>query len=308
MKKLIVTVITFIAVFALVSSCRKNDNPNLGPLTRVPLPLLTDSASDEIIPSTGSFTRSFTVDLYFKSDVQPKSIDIVVVKDGVKTNYSDTSMKILQAGITTFPTIVTFADTTLVRLFGPLGLGDIYEFGANITLQNGEEVPAFITGTSTIKGGSAYGPDIAKLPGANVELTYKTPCQFDATIFSGSYTFVEDDWADFAPGDAVPSVTAGPAANQITIVAYPNPAYGTNRQPMIVTIDTLNPGAGNASVANQVIGDYGGAPPNNTVQTDGGAAAGNSFVDFCTGEVHLSLDFNLGSAGDYPGNIMDITK
>jgi len=303
MKKIIVPLIICLAVFGSMISCRKNNNPKLGPITSVPLMNLIDTANDALIPDTGAFTRTFTVDLYYKDDV-PKSIDVVVVKNGAKTNYSDSSIKILQAGVTTFPTNITFTNTSIVNLFGPIALGDIYEFGVNITLQNGTVIPGFIVGDSNLKGGNAYGSDIGKLPGETPVIAYKSPCAYNQSILIGTYKIVQDDWQDYVGlPKPVPPVTAGPAANQITLMVYPGAGAGTNAQPMIVTIDTLNAGVGNASVATQIIGDYPGAP-NSTAQTD--ANSSQSYVDFCSGEIHLDLDFTLAGT-TYSGFVMDIT-
>ena len=310
MKKIIVPLIICLVVFGSIVSCRKNNNPKLGPITSVPLMNLIDTANDALIPDTGAFTRTFVVDLYYKDDV-PKSIDIVVAKNGAKTNYNDSSIKIFQAGITTFPSTITVTNTSIVNLFGPIALGDIYEFGVNITLQNGTVIPGFIVGDSDLKGGPDYGSDITKLPGENYEVVYKSPCAYSQSLLTGTYKIIEDDWQDYVNlPQPVPPVTAGPAANQITLMVYPGAGAGTNAQPMIVTIDTLNPGAGNASVANQIIGDYpADGATNATAQTDV-ADASNSYVDFCTGEIHLDLDFTLPNgpyAGTYSGNVMDIT-
>jgi hypothetical protein len=311
MKKIIVPLIICVAIFGSMLSCRKNDNPKLGPITSVPLLNFIDTANDRLIPDTGAFTRTFTVDLYYKSDVKPKSIDIVIVKNGAKTNYNDSSIKILQAGVTTFPSAITFTNISIVNLFGSIALGDIYEFGANITLQNGTVIPGFIVGDSNLKGGSDYGSDIAQLPGENYIVTYKSPCAYNQSILTGTYKIIRDDWQDYVNlPQPVPPVTPGPAANQITLMVYPGAAAGTNAKPMIVTIDTLNAGGGNATVANQIIGDYPGAGATNATAQTNVADANNSFVDFCTGEIHLELDFTLPNgpnAGTYPGNVMDIT-
>jgi hypothetical protein len=304
MKKLIVPIISCLMVFGMMSSCRKVDNPKLPSISRVPLPLLTDTLypGDQLIPAgSGTFTRSVIVDVYFKEDVKPKSMDLVIVKNGAKTNYSAASIKTLKAGITTFPTTVTFTQADIQNLFGNVALGDIFEIGASVTAQDGTVYPAFtvgtfIPGTDTVNlaGGSPYGADIASLAGSSVELTYKSPCAFDASAFSGGYVVVKDGWNDYAVGAAIPSVVPGPAANQFTLTVYPATGVGINRKPMIMTIDTLNAGAGNASIPPTNIGDYPPGDPNMMTHTTGG----DSFVDFCTGEITLDLDFGDAN-GDY---------
>ncbi len=319
MKKLIVSIISCLVVVGMISSCRKVDNPKLPSISRVPLPLLTDSLypGDQLLPAAAAFTRTVTVDVYFKEDVPPKSMDLVIVKNGSATNYSASSIKVLHAGITTFPATVTFTDADIQSLFGtPVALGDIYEVGANVTAKDGTVYPAYTAGTYkpgtdtvNLPGGSAYGADIASLAGSNVSLTYKAPCKFDASVFVGDYQIVEDDWADYSnlPKPA-PPVVLGPASNQLTLNVYPGVGAGTNRKPMIVTIDTTNAGGGNAVVPLQTIGDY-GADANAGARTN--ANATKSYVDFCTGEIHLYLDFVFPApdpdAGTYAGFTLDMT-
>lgn len=108
-------------------------------------------------------------------------------------------------------------------------------------------------------------------------------CPFDATASAGTYHVIDDsNWNDFAPGDAI-DVTAGPGANQISMVFYPNPAFGSNRKPVVIDVD---PATGTATIKSQVFGDYPGAP-NSLIQ-------GGGFVFSCTGVISLSNDLTVG--------------
>jgi hypothetical protein len=108
-------------------------------------------------------------------------------------------------------------------------------------------------------------------------------CPFDATASAGTYHVIDDsNWNDFVPGDPI-TVTAGPGANQISMIAYPSPAFGSNRKPTVIDVD---PATGTATIKSQVFGDYPGAP-NSIIQ-------GAGFVFSCTGVISLSNDLTVG--------------
>jgi len=98
--------------------------------------------------------------------------------------------------------------------------------------------------------------------------TVTAPCVYDQTVFTGDFTVITDTWQDFNPGEKV-KVEPGPGANQITITAYPAPAYGTNRKGYVLDV---NAAANTVTGKTQIIGDYfpftaGGAPFLNTTMT-----------------------------------------
>jgi len=111
-------------------------------------------------------------------------------------------------------------------------------------------------------------------------------CPFSQASSIGNYTVVSDaQWADFSAGDPI-TVTAGADANTINFLAYPSPAAGgTNRQLWIVKVD---PATGAATMANQYIGDYPGAP--------NAKSAATGFVFSCTGVITLSVDVTYGGS------------
>src|SRR5690242_12363032 len=98
-RYLLFSLLTAIVFFA----CRKVDNPNLPEnLERVPLPVLTKDASTNAVISfqdVNAFKGTFSVDLFFKDDVKPRKLDVVIMK-----NENPSTAKTLQADITTFPT------------------------------------------------------------------------------------------------------------------------------------------------------------------------------------------------------------
>jgi hypothetical protein len=117
-------------------------------------------------------------------------------------------------------------------------------------------------------------------------------CPFIAPI-GGTYKVLQDDWADWSPGDLV-QVEDGPGPNQVNLShVYPNPAYGDIIDPLIVDVDPAN---GIATVPETNYGNYSkiAFEPSMT-------AVGGGFVFSCTGTIDLTLD-HFAPSGDY-GNL-----
>lgn len=113
-------------------------------------------------------------------------------------------------------------------------------------------------------------------------------CGFNQSVFKGGFKVVKDGWADFSVGDLV-TVSPGPTATQITIIAYPAPqAGGTNRKPIVLDV---NPATNAVTVKSQVYGDY---PPTNFNLS----VRGTGNVNSCTGTITLSLIHSEGGS-DY---------
>lgn len=113
-------------------------------------------------------------------------------------------------------------------------------------------------------------------------------CPYVAPM-GGSYKVIQDDWFDWSPGDIV-TVTDGPGANQLNLSAvWPNPAYGTIVNPLVVTV---NPATGAASIpAGVTFGNYG--------SYNASTLAGNTgYVFSCTGTVTLTIHVDAGPFGD----------
>lgn len=117
-------------------------------------------------------------------------------------------------------------------------------------------------------------------------------CPFVGPV-GGNFRVVQDDWQDWAPGDVV-SVLDGPGANQINLRnVWPNPAYGSVVNPLIVNID---PATGTAKVPLVTFGAY------SPLATARGAGAGDvaGYVFSCTGFITLNLavTYNGSSQGN----------
>lgn len=135
-------------------------------------------------------------------------------------------------------------------------------------------------------------PDFAGISNYNMALTWSAVivCPFVSTGFGGNFQVLEDKWADFSPGEVV-TVATGPGANQISMTVYPKPGVGSNRVPIIVSID---PATGAATVALQAYGDYGGEVIKTTT------VGTNNYVFSCVGTITLRLNHTGNSNyGDY---------
>jgi hypothetical protein len=281
MKRIIIYSTVLVAIVAILNACRKDDNPRIPSLEKFEwMPLFVkDQTTDVSIDGKepASFVGKFTIDKYFETDINPQKADIVVIKNGDNAN-----IKMIKPDVTTFPTTVEITGPQLETLFGePIILGDNFTIGVDITTPGGKKFEAFPA------IGNSYAAGITAQPGASPTIDYLAACTFDKNSFNGPYEVIQDDWADFNPGETV-NVTPGAGVNQISVLAYPSPAYGTNRKPMLVDV---NPTTFAATITEQVIGDYTGAPP-------GATARGDGTVNPCGDELNLNVTFKIGGT-DY---------
>jgi hypothetical protein len=268
MKK-IVALILLVVVF--ISGCRKEDNPKVPDLTRFPLPLVQRvTGSDEVISAQNpsSFTGKFTVDLYFKSDEPPQKFDVVAIKNG---NVS--SVKTIQAGITTFPTTITLTGAQLINLFGSVAAGDRFDISVDVTTAAGVKYEAFPA------VGNAYASGVVSQPGASTSVRYEALCTYDPNIYQGNFVVITDEWADYLPGDIVP-------LTKVDATHFSFKYAAANAQPIVVTV---NANTNVVSVAKQVYGS--GYPPGWTYGdiSAQSVASANNFVAPCTSTFSVVL-------------------
>jgi hypothetical protein len=278
MKKVIIYFLVLPAIVSIFYACRKEDNPRLPDLEELSwLPLLVKDATTDVSISPSapqSFAGKFTIDNYFEGGANPQKVDVVAIKNNDKS-----SVKVLQADVTSFPAVIEVTGTQLLNLFGgTIVLGDAFDIGVDITTTSGKKFEAFPA------VGNAYAAGINAQPGSSPTIRYLAACTFDKNSFNGQYTVVEDEWADFKVGEKV-AVAPGPGDNQISITAYPSPAFGTNRKPMIINV---NPQTFAVTIPEQVIGDYDGAPP-------GATAKGSGTVNPCGDDINLLVTIKIGA-------------
>ena len=272
MKKAINYLFIFSMAGVFLNSCRKDDNPILPDLTKLPTPLiLKDASTDQVIDAVdpAAFSGTFTVDLFFDNDSPPEKMDIVIIKNGDKS-----VVKPIET-VTTYPTSITITGSQLESLFNePIVLGDFFDIGANIVL-NGRTYHAFPA------VGVAHASGVAAQPGASTFIRYGAVCAYDPEQYQGNFVVVEDEWADYQPGNTV-------VLTKIDDTKFSFKFLADNAQPIIVQV---NPADNSVSVAKQVYGaGYGGASwPYGPVSVNSVTSIDN-FVAPCEGIVSMVLD------------------
>lgn len=246
-------------------SCRKEDNPNLPDLIRVPQPQITKDASGDGTISRDNplgFQGKFIVDVYFDIDVKPQKFDIVAIKNDDKSKIVT-----IQQNVTTFPTTVNVTGQQLTDLFGePIVLGDKFTIGANVTTQSGQLIEAFP------KNATAFGSGVINQPGASPTINYIAVCPFNFDAFLGQVT-VEDPgfWGDY-------SATITKESDDTWRVS------GWVESPTYSFLIKVNAATQTVTIAKQVYG-----PTLPTTSFTNPAVEGNGTVNACTTEMTLRI-------------------
>lgn len=282
MKKVII--FSFLAAL-MVLSCRKDDNPRIPDLTRVPTPLIKkDATGDQTISAQdpGSFKGKFTVDLYFKSDVKPQKFDVVIIKNGNKAN-----VKTFKSDVTTFPTTFEITGAQLATLFGtPAVLNDKFDIGVDITTESGQKFEAFPAIAN------AFGAGVGNQLNASTTVRFEAVCKYNSAVYQGNFVVVEDVWEDYHAGDVV-------AITKIDDTHFSfNHVAAVGAVPIIITV---NPNDNTAKITKQSVGTqwaYGAVYVEPFVVTAGSASS--SFVAPCEQTVTLNIDYGY-KAGTFGG-------
>ena len=274
---------SFLAALVIFASCRKEDNPVLPDgLQRATIPQFAkDSSADLNISGQDplSFTGKFTLSQYFTTDQAFKSFDLVVIKNG-----EPSSVKVLQAGITSIPADFTVTGDQLTTLFdADIEAGDFFDIGADVILTSGQKLEAF-----PLDGNPNYDPNVFALPGLKpLTIRYAVLCQFDATQYDGDFVVVQDDWQDYQPGDIIP----------VTMIDETHISFeyaALDAQPIIVEVD---PTSNTTSVDNQYFGNYGAGFGDFFAESDPGNA--NNYVAPCQGILSVVLDISSDALGPF---------
>jgi hypothetical protein len=237
------SIIFSILASLLFLSCRKEDNPKIPDMIRVPVPLVgIDATSDKFISpvSPTAFKGKILVDMYFKTDVPPQKFDLVVMKNGNKSK-----VVVAKEGITSFPSVVDVTGTQLTSLFGePMKAGDRFDIAVDITIQSGQKFLAFPV------VGEPYGAGVFNQPGVNTAVQFLVPCPFVATEYAGDFLVVTDEWQDYSVGGIVPVKMVS-----ATQLSFEYAVDAGSAKPIILNI---NPADNSITVAKQLYGTYGG--------------------------------------------------
>ena len=257
----------------LVAGFRKSDNPNLPNLERVPVPKYTvDQTMDVLIQEPEKFRGKFTVDLYFKDDVKPKSMDIVVAR-----NEDYGTVKVFKSNVTTFPVTYEVTGQELATLFGipvtDIKPGDVFEFGSSMILQSGKVVPMF----SPV--GIGYGTGITNLPGASVLATYRAVCPLDIKNFVGSAAIEDPKFLEAT----YPVTVSLEGTDVLKITGFAGDASSVLRVNVINRTQT-------AAIASQIFAaDFFGY--------HNARAVGTGVIDACNKKIAMNLAFSVDEGG-----------
>lgn len=290
-------------MIVLFSACRKADNPKIPVLERVPVPSLSvvSGSSNVIAPSDiANYVGKVNVDVFFKSDILPKKMDLVIFK-----NNDTSGQKILKADITTFPSVITFTGPQVLALFGTIQTCDFFTIGVNITTANGTlyeafPKPVYINGTATSV--TPYGAGVAgQFGGVVTALKYKTKVEYDPEIYQGDFVVVKDDWADTQPGDPI---TLTKIDDTHFSFKYLSPGTPTliNAVPIIVTVD---PATNTPSITQQTAGT-GWTYDNSHAVTVSTSPSANNSLSPCSGGLSLNLTWYQG--GLNPNYVLILKK
>lgn len=288
MKKYIIN--CFLLATLFVVGCKKNDAryPFTVALTRVPYAnVIIDPTSSGAIDLTNitSFAGKFNITLLYPTDAPPSKVDVVIIKNGVNS-----SVKILQAGVTTFPsTTITISAAQIASLFGtPIALGDNYDVGVDIYTQDGTKYEAFpTTGTSNLLAYSGTGQ--SNQPGFVPSIRFSAICAYDPNVYQGNFVVSDPDWQDFSPGDVIVLTKI-----DATHFSWVDP-FVRNPVPVVVTV---NPKTNVVSIPKQTIGTswtYSANPatyPNPFVQT----GTGTNIVSPCDKSVTFAMQYGFGGS------------
>lgn len=261
----------------LVIACRKEDNPKIPALTRVPvMKLVAVAGSDgsiDVANNPANFKANFDVSMLFPEDAPPQKVDVVVRKNGAGT------VKLVKANVSTFPSNVQVTGQQLIDWFGPIVLGDFFDFGADLYVGSGQKLEAF---PST---GVQYSGGTVNIPNSSPTLRYGAICKYDPTIYKGTFIVVQDDWLDTNPGDEIEFTQI-----DATHFSYIYPSV-LNPVPIVVAINL----ATNAATINkQVIGSIWNYGDPTLTQPTAKTTGPNNFVAPCDKTITLSIDYGIG--------------
>ena len=282
MKRIIFLNILLITV---LFACRKDDNPKIPELDRVPVPSLAlkDGSDEQISPADpAGFGAQIDVDLFFKNDIPPKKFDLVVIKNNDKSN-----IHVIKSDITSFPTTVGITGQQFIDFFGEIEDGDAFTVGVDITTQNGNLYQAFPP------VGNGYGPGVqTEAGGVTLTLEFAKPCKYVSSIYEGDFEVVIDEFADTQPGDVLTITKIDD-----THFSYIYPSC-INAIPIVIAVD---PETNIVSITDQKIGSAFNWEPSYTnphAKTTG--TAGNQVLP-CDKSFSVSINYSVdqGDFGNY---------
>ena len=284
-------IINYFCLFGLIvlSSCKKSgeQNPladiaNLGVGSYI---TLTSSGNANLSYNTPTSKVSIKVTQYAGSG----DIDKIVLYVVEGSNSNPTAWKKIKSIPYTGPGTELSATsqeiaTALGRTVASLTPGNFYTFYNQVVTKDGRTFDISNT-LGALESNSNYN--------AVFRWQAYVTCPFMGPV-AGSYKVLQDDWADWNPGDVV-QVLDGPGANQINLSkVWPNAAYGDIVSPLIVNID---PATGSAKVP---LVTFANNYPGTATARGAGAGDVAGYVFSCTGFITLTMlvTYNGSSQGN----------
>ncbi|MDE3235697.1 MAG: hypothetical protein KGO81_07065 [Bacteroidota bacterium] len=291
-KSFFVFLTSLLCLLLAFNSCKKT-GANINPLSSVSnlgigSYLTLDSTLNQNL-NYASLSTS-TVGIMATQYPNGEAISSVIVYAVQGTSYDTTKWKKVKTINYTGPkTAITVSGSELATALGGAGAispGSNYTFYNRIVTKSGKTYDVNNTGNNSGSGlvtGAYYHSAFS--------FSAYVVCPFVGPV-AGTYKVLRDDWADWNPGDLV-QVTDGPGPNEVNLSqVWPNPAYGTMVNPLVVDVD---PASGTATVKKVNFGNYGGGYNMTAVGTGANGLAG--YVFSCTGYITLTMSVVANATG-----------
>jgi hypothetical protein len=292
--------ILFAGVF--LTACDKNDGPvpdDVKLERGIPQPQIVKNGGNASINALDPASFQGKYDLtgvYFPEDA-PSKMDVVIRKNGNNSN-----VKVIQAGVTTFPTSYTITAAQIATLFGaPVALNDNYDISADVYTRDGKKFEAFPNIGIPTAVGTAAG--VAGQAGASPSIRYSVICQYFSTLFGalGSTSAFEvkaDEWGDDPVNGWGPPAGYRPEV-MITVVdathlSFKSPVDGTS-----IIVLTINPTTNAITFTAQPYGDLSVGPLQKDPGYPYGPATitnfGTNNVNPCDKQLNLQIAYNVAA-------------
>lgn len=295
MKKLIIITVMAACGWLGFNSCKKSGGA-INPLTDVKNNaigsyLVLDST---IARTFGSPIATSTIGITTHYYSGGETVDHTILYATLKTSYDTTDWHMVKSVPYTADNKLTVTGAELGTAFGvdpsTFTPGSFYTIYTRVVTKSGKTYDVNNTGDNS-GSGLINGPFYYSA----FSFAGYIGCSFSGNM-AGTYTVLQDDWADNGVGDQV-QITDGPGPNQINLSqVWPGVnSGGVLIQPLLVNV---NPTNGEATVPKVDFASYGGA----TTSSGGGSG----YVLSCTGLITLSIDVIYG--GGDQGNLKIILQ
>lgn len=278
--KILKTIFVLLAFIMGIESCKKKSDLILSPNE-----LIVGSyiKLDSTISNEFNFSSINTSTVSWVVSGVGEPIDKIISYASTDNSPNKTTWKkIKEFAVTNNKATITISGAELAAALGiaptALNPGNQYPIYNELITKNGKTY-SVVNSNTDLQNASDYKTALT--------LRGTITCPFVAAGFAGDFEVVSDnDWQDFAQGEVLQITQA--TDTSVTLLEYPSPNYGSNRQPIVIKI---NPSNGRATIQPpQYAGNYGSvAAKVSTSKTI------PSYIFSCTGDVILYQDILYGS-------------